>query len=78
MTHALKASIVFSLGTWWHVRQVRAHHRRYPEIRGEGRSRRAALDQLAHQLNRALDSAPGRGYRTGIERALDEIRSLRR
>lgn len=76
MTHAREAPIVVAVGSWWHVRQVRAYHRLYPEVRGEGRSRRDAIDHLAHQLTRALDSAPGRGHRAAIERALDEVRAL--
>ena len=57
MANDPETPIVITDGTWMHIRQIRACHRRYPEVRGEGRTRTEALDHLANQLIRALDFA---------------------
>lgn len=70
--------VVIAEGSWQHVRQIRAYHRWYPEVRGEGRTRRAALAHLANQLIRALDFVPGRGAREEVEQALADVRAIGR
>ena len=69
-------SIVITDGYWMHIPQTRIHHRRYPEVRGEGRSLADAALHLVKQLTRSLDFVQGR-EREAVERAVSEVRSLR-
>lgn len=55
---------------------VQAHHRDFPEIRARGRSAADALEQLQHQLTRALDTALTDWRRSTIEAALAEVKAL--
>jgi hypothetical protein len=76
MSYDPGASIVITDGYWMHIPQTRIHHRRYPELRGEGRSLADAASHLVNQLTRSLDFAHGR-EREAVERAVSDVRSLR-
>jgi hypothetical protein len=53
-----------------------AYHRDYPEIRVEGKSPRAAAEQLADRLAFAFNSAPIGWHQIGVEQALADVRAL--
>jgi hypothetical protein len=76
MTHDPGTPIIITDGYWMHIRHVGIYHRRYPEIRGEGRSLAGAASHLMNQLTRGLDSAHGR-EREALERALADVRAIR-
>jgi hypothetical protein len=76
MVHDPGSPIIITDGHWMHIRQVGIYHRRYPEIRGEGRSLAGAASHLMNQLTRGLDSAHGR-EREALERALADVRAIR-
>ena len=59
-----------------HIRHARIYHRRYPEVRGEGRSLADAASHLMNQLTRALDFVHGR-EREAVERAIADVRAIR-
>jgi hypothetical protein len=63
--------------SWGHIRASEAHHREFPEIRAEGGSPAAAVQNLANCLARVLDTAITRHDREQIENALDDIHSAR-
>jgi hypothetical protein len=75
MRHDSGASIVITDGHWMHIRHARIYHRRYPEVRGEGRSLADAASHLADQLSCSLDSACGL-ERKALERAVAEVRAF--
>ena len=75
MIHDPGASIVITDGHWMHVRHTRIYHRRYPEVRGEGRSLADAASHLVNQLSRGVDSVCGR-EREAAERAVAEVRAF--
>ena len=68
--------IVIADGYWRHIRHIRVYHRRYPEVRGEGRTLAEAAGHLMNQLTRGLDFAHGRDRETA-ERAVAEVRAIR-
>jgi hypothetical protein len=76
MIHDPGTSIVITDGYWMHIRHMRICHRRYPEVRGEGRSLADAASHLMNQLTRCLDFAHGR-EREAIEWALADVRARR-
>jgi hypothetical protein len=75
MIHDPESPIIITDGHWMHIRHVGVYHRRYPEIRGEGRSLAGAASHLMNQLTRGLDSALGRERET-LERALVAVRAV--
>ncbi len=77
MAHSPDVPITITSGSWMHIRQIQVYHRRYPEIRGEDRTRARALAHLANQLLRALDFTPGRGARGELEQALTDVQAIR-
>jgi hypothetical protein len=76
MIHDSGASIVITDGYWMHIRHTRIYHRRYPEVRGEGRSLADAASHLVKQLTRGLDFVHGRELEA-VERAIAEVRAVR-
>jgi hypothetical protein len=76
MIHDPGASIVITDGHWMHVRHTRIYHRRYPEVRGEGRSLADAASHLVNQLTCGLDFVWGR-EREAIAQAIADVRALR-
>lgn len=56
--------------------KVHAHHRDFPEVRGEGCSVEEAVSRLVESLSRALDSAPSLWRRGLLEQAIDDVRAL--
>jgi hypothetical protein len=76
MAHDDNTSIIIVDGCWMHIRHTQIHHRRYPEVRGEGRSIADAAAHLMNQLAMGLDFAHGR-EREAIEKALADVRSIR-
>jgi hypothetical protein len=76
MIHDPGSPIIITDGHWMHIRRVGIHRRRYPEIRGEGRSLAGAAGHLMNPLTRGLDSAHGR-ERAALERALADVRVVR-
>src|ERR1700756_5010143 len=77
MEHEKQASIVVADGYWMHIRHTRIHHRRYPEVRGEGRSLAAATAHLLRQLATAVDLAHGREVYEAIVQAIADVRAFR-
>jgi hypothetical protein len=75
MAHDPSNSIVITDGSWMHIRHIRVYHRRYPEIRGEGRSLADAASHLMSQLARGLDFAHGR-EREAVVRAVADVQAL--
>jgi hypothetical protein len=53
-----------------------AHHRDFPEVRGEGRSPDEAAARLAERLSRTLDSVPSDCRRELLERAIEDVRAF--
>jgi hypothetical protein len=53
-----------------------AHHRAFPEVRGEGETPRMAAERLIARLTLALDRAGGHWQRTYIERAIEDVRTF--
>jgi hypothetical protein len=51
--------IVVTGGHWMHIPVTRVYHRHYPEVRGEGRSLREALDRLTRLLADGLEHEQG-------------------
>jgi hypothetical protein len=76
MTRDPNASIIITDGYWMHIRHTQVHHRRYPEVRGEGRSLADAAGHLINQLTRALDSVHGH-KREAVEKVLADVRAIR-
>ena len=76
MNHHPGNSIVIADGYWRHIRHTRIYHRRYPELRGEGRTLAEAASHLVNQLTCGLDFVCGR-EREAVERAIADVRSLR-
>jgi hypothetical protein len=76
MIHDPGSPIIITDGHWMHIRHFGIYHRRYPEIRGEGRSLVGAASHLMNQLTRGLDCAHGR-EREALERALADVRAIR-
>jgi hypothetical protein len=76
MAHESGNSIVITDGYWLHIRHTRVWHRRYPEVRGEGRSLADAASHLINQLTSALDFVHGR-EREAVERAIADVRVIR-
>ena len=76
MIHDSSASIVITDGYWMHIRHTRIYHRRYPEVRGEGRSLTDVARHLVNQLTCGLDFVCGR-EREAVERAVAEVRAFR-
>lgn len=56
--------------------KVHAHHRDFPEVRGEGCSKEEAVDRLVDSLSRALDSAPSNWRRGLLEHAIEDARAV--
>src|SRR3954452_24921603 len=75
MIHNPDDSIVITVGNWMHIRHTRIHHRRYPELRGEGRTLADAASHLVNQLNCGLDFVHG-SEREAVERAVAEVRAF--
>jgi hypothetical protein len=76
MIHDPGISIVITDGYWMHIRHTRLYHRRYPELRGEGRSLADAASHLMNQLTRCLDFAQGR-EREAVKRAIADVVAIR-
>jgi hypothetical protein len=76
MIHDPGTSIVITDGYWMHLRHTRIYHRRYPEVRGEGRSLADAASNLMNQLTCCLDFVHGR-EREAVERAVSDVRAIR-
>lgn len=76
MIHDSDAPIVITEGHWMHIPHTRIYHRRYPEVRGEGRSLADAANHLVNQLTCGLDSVYG-SEREVVERAVAEVRAIR-
>jgi hypothetical protein len=68
--------IVITDGYWMHIRHTRIYHRRYPEVRGEGRSLADAASHLVNQLTCCLDFVCGR-EREAVARAIADVQTLR-
>ena len=58
------------------VHSSSAHHRNFPEVRGEGSSPEDAAERLVQQLSRTLDSAPSDWRREILDRAIDDARAF--
>lgn len=71
-----KSPLVITDGHWMHIRHTRIYHRRYPEVRGEGRSLLDAARHLENQLTSGLDSVCGR-KREAVEQAVADVRAVR-
>jgi predicted RNase H-like HicB family nuclease len=54
-----------------------AHHRDFPELRGEGETLEDAASRLADLLALTLESAPSDWRRDQIERAIEDVRAFR-
>lgn|GEM_PF-5861600 len=63
-------------GYWMHIRHTQVCHRRYPWVRGEGRSLREATSHLLNQLARAFEFAHGRD-RDAFAKAIADVRAFR-
>ena len=55
---------------------MQAHHREFPEIRGEGVNPDEAVNQLVNQLTRALDSALVNWRRDAIQQAITDAKAF--
>lgn len=55
---------------------MQAHHREFPEIRGEGVNPGEAVSHLVNQLTRALDSALVDWRRNAIQQAIAESKAF--
>jgi hypothetical protein len=55
---------------------TQVHHHDFPEIRAQGPTAKAAAQQLANQLTRALDSALTKWRRDTVQQAIDEVRAF--
>lgn len=53
-----------------------AHHRDFPEVRGEGASPEDAVMRLVNLLSQSLDCAPSAWRRETLERAVEEVRAF--
>ncbi len=71
-----ESMIVVTDGYWNHIRHTEIYHRRFPEIRGEGRSLADAASRLITQLTRGLECVLGR-ERAAVEQAIAEVRAIR-
>ena len=58
------------------VHSLSAHHRDFPEVRGEGNSPEEAAERLAELLLNSLDSAPSDWRRAELERAIGDVRAF--
>jgi len=76
MSHDPRSSITITDGYWMHIRHTRIYHRRYPEVRGEGRTLAEEASHLVNQLTSGLDFVCGR-EREAVERAVAEVRAFR-
>jgi hypothetical protein len=61
---------------WPAVHASFAHHRDFPEVRGEGESPADAAARLVDQLSAALDNAPSDWRRQGIRRAIEDVQAF--
>ena len=75
MIHDPDTSIVVTDGYWMHIRHTRIYHRRYPELRGEGRTFADAASHLVNRLNCGLDFVYG-NEREAVERAVADVRAF--
>jgi hypothetical protein len=62
--------------TWYSVTAIVAHHRAFPEIRGEGETPREAAERLVQRLTAGLDGAPCGWRRECAERAIEDVRAF--
>lgn len=74
MTRNSNRMIVITDGFLMHIPVIHIHHRHYPEIRGEGRSRAEAFKHLTRLLTRCLERAAG-PRRAAMEQALQDVRA---
>jgi hypothetical protein len=58
------------------VHHLCAHHRAFPEVRGEGPSPTDAAARLAELLTSTLDSAPSDWRREAIQQAIADVRAF--
>ena len=58
------------------IRALAAHHRDYPEVRGEGGSPEDAASRLAELLSISLDNAPSDWRRENIQQAIEDVRAF--
>lgn len=68
--------IVVVDGHWMHICHTCVYHRRYPEVRGEGRTLGEATKNLANEFTRCIDFTHGR-EREALKRAAAEVRTFR-
>jgi hypothetical protein len=59
---------------WHSVRSLCAHHRTFPEIRGEGETPAEAAERLTERLISALDSARSVWHRAEVEAAIEDVK----
>jgi predicted RNase H-like HicB family nuclease len=58
------------------VHGLSAHHRDFPEVRGQGSSREEAAARLSELLSLTLDSAPSDWRRQSIQQAIEDVRAF--
>ena len=58
------------------VQSLCAHHRDFPEIRGEGETHLEAAEKLAERLTFALDGAGSDWHRAHIESAIEDVKAF--
>jgi hypothetical protein len=61
---------------WSSVKSICAHHRTFPEIRGEGETPRDAAERLIQRLSSGLDAAPCGWRRASVERAIEDVKAF--
>jgi hypothetical protein len=75
MAYNVNIPLIFTDVYCLHVRDIQVRHRRFPEIRGEGRSIPDAVRHLMAKLNCCRDFAQGE-KRTELEGAIAEVASF--
>ena len=58
------------------VQSLCAHHRDFPEIRGEGETDLGAAEKLTERLTLALDGAGSDWHRAQIEYAIEDVKAF--
>lgn len=75
MIYDTETPIIITDEYWMHIPYTRIYHRRYPEVRGEGRSLADAASHLIDQLTTALDFVHVR-EREAVERAIADVQAI--
>ena len=76
MIHDPSKPIIITDINLMHIPHTRIYHRRFPEVRGEGRSLAEAASHLLNQLTCCQDFVHGR-KREAVKRAVAEVRAFR-